>query len=431
MLQKTFKGGVHPRGEKDLAINQPIEETNLPKQVVIPLSQHVGAPCRPLVQKGDLVKVGQKIGDSDKFISAPVHSSISGTVKAVEKHLVFSGQKTDSVIIDSDGKQDVFDSIKPYPVLEKISADEIIKAVREAGIVGMGGAAFPTYVKLSPPPGKKIDSIIINAAECEPYLNADYRLMLEDVFNIAYGIDVIKKVLAVTKVYVGVEDNKPIAIDYLAKKLNRVEIVKLHTKYPQGGEKQIIKTILNREVPMGGLPADVGVAAFNVATCAQIAKTLKTGFPLIERVVTVSGKHLRKPSNLKVRIGTLYKEIIEQCGGVDGELAKVVCGGPMMGIAVPSLDVPVQKGTSGIIVFTKEEIAEMVPEVCIRCGKCSQVCPMNLNPNFLADYAERGDWKKCKELGALNCIECGCCSYICGSRRDIVQLIKLAKKKLT
>lgn len=430
IFTRTFVGGVHPKEEKYLTENLGIEDALLPKQAVIPLHQHTGAPCLPLVKKDDFVKVGQKIGDSDKFISAPVHASISGKVAAVEPRLNFMGQMVNSVVIDSDGKQDQADSIKPYPVIEKISIQEILKAIKDCGIVGMGGAAFPTHVKLSPPEGKKIDSLIINGVECEPYLTCDYRLMLDDVFNLAYGIDICKKVLGVGRAYIGIEDNKPVAIQYLKKKLNKVEVVSLKTKYPQGGEKQLIKAILKREVPSGGLPMDVGAVVVNVSTAAQIAKSLKTGMPLVERVITVTGKHLKRPANLKVKIGTSYRDLIDQCGGVEGEIRKVVSGGPMMGIAVPSLDVPVQKGTSGIVVFTEEEINEYTNEVCVRCGKCTEACPVYLNPSLLADYAEKGDWAMCKKLNAMDCIECGACSYACGSRRDIVQLIKLAKAEI-
>ncbi|NQU17832.1 MAG: electron transport complex subunit RsxC [Candidatus Saganbacteria bacterium] len=434
LFKNTFVGGIHPPEEKEFTEKLGIEEATLPKQVVIPLHQCTGFPYRSLVAKGDLVKVGQKIGDSDSAISAPVHTGISGKVVAVEPRLTFMGRMVESVVIDSDGKQDVSDSVKPHPVIEKISIQEIVEAVKNAGIVGLGGAVFPTHIKLSPPKEKRIDNLIVNGAECEPYLTCDYRLMLDDIFNLAYGIDIARKVLGVSKAYIGIEDNKPVAIDYLRKKLNRVEVRALKTKYPQGGEKQLIKTILNREVPSGGLPMDVGVMVLNVATCAQIAKTLKTGMPMIDRVVTVTGKYLRNPANLRVKIGTLYRDLIEECGGVDGTIRKVLCGGPMMGVAVPSLDIPVHKGTSGIVVFTQKEIDEMerdrYEEVCVRCGRCTEVCPVYLNPSLLADYAEKGDWEMCKKLNAMDCIECGACSFVCGSRRDIVQLIKLAKDNI-
>ncbi len=434
IFKRAFVGGIHPPEEKGLTEKLGIEEATLPKQVVIQLHQCTGLPYRSLVKVGDLVKVGQKIGESDKFISAPVHSSVSGKVVAVEPRLSFMGRMSVAVVIDSDGKQDVADDIKPYPVTEKISIKEIIAAVKDGGIVGLGGAVFPTHIKLSPPKDKPIDNLIINGAECEPYLTCDYRLMLDDVFNLAYGIDVCKKVLGVDKAYIGIEDNKPVAIQYLKKKLNRIEVVALKTKYPQGGEKQLIKSILNREVPSGKLPMDVSAMVMNVATCAQIARTLKTGMPLVDRVVTVTGKHLRRPANLRVKIGTSYRDLIEQCGGVDGVIRKIVCGGPMMGIAVPSIDVPVHKGTSGIVVFTKKEIEEEMDyskkDVCLRCGACTEVCPMSLNPSLLAEYAEAGNWEMCKKLNAMDCIECGACSYICNSRRDIVQLIKLAKGEI-
>lgn len=432
MFTKTFPGGIHPEYNKEITSLKPIEEAPLPKSVVIPLLQHTGAPCQPLVKVGDLVKVGQKIGDSDKFISAPVHASISGTVKTVEPRMNFLGAMVPSVVIESDGKDEKFEGVKPYPDLDSLSSEDIIKAVREAGITGMGGAAFPTHVKLSPPKEKKIDHLLINGAECEPFLTCDHRIMLEETNHLLYGIKALKKALNVKKASVVVEDNKKDAIQKLKLTLGKeAQVIEVETKYPQGGEKQLIKAVSNKEVPSGGLPMDVGFVVVNVGTIIQIAKTLRSGLPLYERVVTVTGKSLKESKNLMVRIGTSFGSLIEYCGGVTkGEIQKVVSGGPMMGIAVPSLEVSVVKGTSGILVFIDEEVLKDVPEACLRCAKCVDVCPVGLIPGIIADYAEKGDWDSAEKMGAMDCIECGACAYECVSKRNIVQLIKQAKAEI-
>jgi len=426
--EKTFTGGIHPDYSKELSSGKPIENAPLPRSVTIPLIMHTGAICDPLVKPGDLVKAGQKIGESSKYISAAVHASISGTVKAIEPRLCFTGALALSVVIESDGKNEAI-----MPAIEP----DVLKAIKEAGIVGMGGAAFPTHVKLSPPKDKPIEYLLINGAECEPFLTCDHRIMLEETELVLEGISLAAKLLKVEKVFIGIEGNKQDVIDNFKlqtsnfKTDHKLQIVKLETKYPQGGEKQLIKAITGREVPSGGLPYEVGVVVLNVGTCAQIAKTLHTGMPLIERVVTVTGKYLKEPKNLRVKIGTSFKELIEFCGGVtQGEIKKVISGGPMMGIAVPSLDVPVVKGTSGILVMIEEEARLPEPEYCLRCGKCVDICPQYLLPNYLADYSEKEKFEKCEKFGALDCIECGACSYVCASKRNLAQLIKLAKAEI-
>ncbi|MFA4967787.1 MAG: electron transport complex subunit RsxC, partial [Candidatus Margulisiibacteriota bacterium] len=327
----------------------------------------------------------------------------------------------DSIVIESDGKMEAHEDIKP-------PKGDLISIIREAGIVGLGGAAFPTHIKLSPPKDKKIDTLIINGAECEPYLTGDHRIIIEEAELVLQGINAVMKHLGVSNVYLGSEDNKREAIDRFKSKLR---IIELKTKYPQGGERQLIKAITGREVPSGGLPYDIGVVVLNVGTCAQIAKTLRTGMPLIERVVTVTGKHLKEPKNLRTRIGTLFSDLIDQCGGMNkGEIGKVVAGGPMMGVAVPSLDVPIVKGTSGILVMTEEEARIPDAAPCIRCAKCVDICPQYLLPNFLGDYSEHDRFDQAKKLGAMDCIECGACSYVCPTKRHLVQLIKLAKLEI-
>ncbi len=319
MFLKTFKGGVHPDYQKDLTSGKPAEKAAEPKQVSILLLQHSGAVNEPLVKVGDSVKVGQKIGDSDKYVSAPVHASVSGKVIKVEPHLCFTGAMVTAITIESDGKGEIYEGVKPYP--DNLSPSDILQAIREGGLVGMGGAAFPTHVKLSPPKDKKIDALLINGAECEPYLTCDHRIMLEEPDWIASGIDFLKKVLGVSDAYIVVESNKKDAVELLKQKILDVKVIEVETKYPQGGEKQLIKAAVGREVPSGGLPFQVGVVVVNVGTCAQVAKTIKTGMPVVERVVTVSGKHLKNPKNLLAKIGTSFKDLIDQCGGLkEGEI---------------------------------------------------------------------------------------------------------------
>ena len=431
---KSFRGGVHLKEEKELTRNKPIIQAKLPALVIIPMIQHTGVPCEPLVSVGDEVKVGQPLGDSQRFITAPVHASVSGKIKAIEDRLHPAlGKPVKSIVIQSDGKETVHESVKPYPNLDKLNKFDIRKIVRAAGMVGLGGGAFPTHVKLDPPHDKEIEYVILNGAECEPYLTCDERIMLEHTDEVVMGLKAIIKPTDAKKAIIGIESNKPKAIEVMRKAVENEESVKVivvKTKYPEGGEKQLIKALVGREVPSGGLPMDVKVVVNNVGTAQAIAHTIKTGMPLIERVVTVTGKKVKNPSNLRVKIGTPIKDLIDECGGVDGEIAKVILGGPMMGIAQWSLDVPVIKGTSGILILTKDEVEEVEAEPCIRCGKCVDVCPQYITPTTIARFAEFEKWDEAKTFGALECIECGACAYVCPSKIDLVQLIKLAKKEL-
>jgi electron transport complex protein RnfC len=404
-----------------------------PGLVYIPLQQHIGAACQPLVKPGDVVKLGQKIGEPGGFVGAPVHASVSGIVKDIRQVPHPSVGSGLAVVIENDGKDEPDDSITPGDI-SSMDADRIKELILEAGIVGMGGAAFPTHVKLSPPKEKPIDTVILNGAECEPYLTADHRLMLEAAEDVADGLKVIMKVLGVERAYIAIEDNKPDAVRIMTdtvKEVQGVDVTVLKTKYPQGAEKQLIYVVTGRQVPSGGLPMDVGVIVSNVGTSAAIARAIKTGMPLVERVVTVTGSGVAEPKNLMVRIGTSFMDVIQACGGFVEEPAKVISGGPMMGIGQYTLDVPVIKGTSGILVLTREEAKIPDVEPCIRCAKCVDACPMGLMPLMISAYALKEDYDNSEKFHAMDCIECGCCSYSCPAKRPLVQSIRVAKKMIT
>lgn len=429
----TFKGGTHPPHSKKATEGLAIERANEPKVVVIPMQQHIGAPCEPIVQVGDEVKVGQKIGEAKGFVSSPVHSGVSGKVTAIEPRLYSGGTAVTCIVIESDMKNTISDDITPKGSLSDLSAEDIKNIIKEAGIVGMGGAAFPTHVKLTPPPDKKVDTVILNGAECEPYLTSDHRLMLEHPEEVVFGLQALMKVLGVKKGYIGIETNKPDAIEKIfemAKGIEGIEVVALKTKYPQGAEKQLIHACTNREVPSGGLPADAGVVVNNVGTAAAVAKAIMTGMPLIERIVTVTGQGVNNPGNLMVKIGTSFREVIEQCGGLKGKTGKVIAGGPMMGITQFSLDVPVIKGTSGILVLTEEEARLPEPTNCIRCGKCVEACPINLMPVNLSAYSLANKHEQAEALNAMDCIECGACSFVCPAKRPLVESIRVSKREI-
>lgn len=433
MALGTFKGGVHPCYNKDATLGKPIESISLPEKVVIPLHQHTGAPCKPVVNVGDEVKIGQKIGDSDATLTAPIHASISGKVKAITEHPQSTGMDGMSVIIESDSFGTLDESIRPRDNVDRLNPEELIGIIKEAGIVGLGGAAFPTYFKLSPPKGKSFDCLLLNGAECEPYLSADHRLMVERPNDVVDGAKLLMKATGVKRVIIGIENNKPDAISALnkvAKDEEGIEIAGLDVKYPQGAEKQLIWAILRREVPSGGLPVDVGVVVNNVGTAVAVKEAVIHGSPLVRRVITVTGSCIREPKNLMVPIGTLVSDIIEICGGTQAPLKKLVVGGPMMGIAQHTTEIPVTKGTSGILLLSGEEVVLKDVLPCIRCGKCIEACPMNLMPLWLADYEEASRFDDCERLGALDCIECGCCSFICPSHRRLVEGIRLAKAEI-
>jgi len=431
-MSRKLVGGIRPceeKNTKDLTIKQAHE----PKKVVIPLHQHTGVPCQPLVKIGDEVKVGQKIGDINALITAPVHSSVSGKVVAIEPCPHPTGDIVPAIVIESDGKDTLSEEIKSRGNWETLSLEEIRKIVREAGIVGLGGAAFPTAVKLSSPKEKKIDTFILNGAECEPYLTADYRLMVERPQEIISGMKLLMRALGVEKGFIGIEDNKPEAIEKLRAKSEelgeKIEIVELKTRYPQGSEKHLIKVILNREVPSGGLPLDVGVVVNNVGTAFAVYEAVVKGLPLIKRVVTISGDGVKEAQNLEVKIGTLFQDLIDQCGGFDGKVGKIIMGGPMMGVAQYTTEVPVIKGTTGILVF-KDTLVTLLMRPCIRCGKCIDVCPMYLMPAMYALLVEHKKWEEVEKYNILDCIECGCCAYVCPSKIPLVHYIKYGKSEL-
>lgn len=422
-MPKGFRGGVHPPYSK-ITAGKKIELAKPPPIAILPLRQHVGAPCEPLVKKGDEVKVGQKVGESSATISAPIHSSVSGVVKDISVHPSPVGEEILSVVIESDGKDEWVEKVGMDP--EKSSKKEILEKIRECGLVGLGGAAFPTHVKLSPPPGKKIDTVIINGAECEPFITADHRLMLEQGEKVVEGTKIIKRVLDAGKAIIAVEDNKADAIENLRGLCgDGIEIVGLKTRYPQGDERHLIKALLGREVPAGGLPFDVGVVVQNVGTAKAVYEAVVNGTPLVERVVTVTGDVI-DPKNLLVRIGTPFSQLIEECRGTLGDPGKVIFGGPMMGIA-QAQDVPVIKSTTCVLVLSADKLFEEEEMPCVRCGRCVDACPMGLEPTFLASFAKRRDFGRCMEYSILSCDECGCCGYVCPSKIPLVQLIKYGK----
>lgn len=427
---KTFKGGVHPPHNKFYTEKKPTEVAKLPKKVIIPLSQHIGAPCEPIVKVGDLVKKGQKIGDSDADWSAPIHASTSGKVVAIEsRHHPEKGMAM-SIVIDADGKDEVFEEIKPPKPLEQLTSDEIKKIVREAGIVGMGGAAFPSHLKLTPPEGRDVEAILLNGSECEPYVTSDHRLMVERPGDIIFGLDVIMKATGVNKGIIGIEDNKPDAIKSMneaIKDRDDIKVVIVATKYPQGDKKQLIYAVTGKEVPKGGRSADAGVIIYNVGTAAAIADTIKTGMPFVERIVTVTGSGIKEPKNLIARMGTPFSELIEQCGGFKGEPGKIVMGGPMMGPAQYVIDVPVLKATFGILVFEKSEVKVFNRTKCIKCARCVEACPMRLLPVTISKFAEKKMWTEAEQYNAADCIECGSCGYVCPAHIPLTQLMRIAR----
>ena len=429
---KTFKGGVHPPENKELSEDKAVADLGLPSRVVLPLQQHIGAPVEALVAKGDEVLAGQMIGKPSGFVSVPLHATVSGKVKVVDQFSHPAGLPMLSVVIESDGEDKWVDDLvsRSQEEIDKLSGDEIKKIILDAGIVGLGGAAFPTHVKLSPPADKKIDTFILNGAECEPYLTTDYRQMMERGEDMVSGIKLLLRVLGCKDAYIAIENNKPKAIEALDKIVadqGGIEVSPLKTKYPQGGEKQLIQAITGREVPSGGLPMDVGCVVQNVSTVLAVYDAVTAGKPLHEKVVTVTGTACKKPGNYRVRIGTTVQELIEMVEGeIPENLGKAVMGGPMMGLSLPSLDVPILKSTNGLLL-----LAEPVPLTkhlpCIRCGSCVDACPINLIPCDLALAAENSRWDICRSYNVKDCIECGSCSYTCPAGRNLVQLIRFGK----
>lgn len=437
MAKFTFNGGIHPFDGKELSKEKPITEFFPKGEMVYPLSQHIGAPAVPLVKKGDRVLAGQKIAEAGGFVSAPVYSTVSGTVKGMEKRRVPAGSMTDSIIVENDGlfEEVTYEPVKP---VEELTREEIIDLVKEAGVVGMGGAGFPTHVKLSPKEPDRIDYVIANCAECEPYLTSDYRRMLEEPEKLIGGLKIELRLFPNARGILAVEDNKPDCIRKLrelTKEEPRIEVRALRTKYPQGSERQLIYAVTKRAIDSSRLPADAGCIVNNVDTMVAVHRAVAEGKPLMYRIVTVTGDAVAEPQNFKVRCGTDYSELLEAAGGLKCDAEKIISGGPMMGFALFDLHVPVTKSSSALLCMTKDEVAMYEPGPCINCGKCVEVCPGRVIPSRLADASEHGNEEMFLQYNGMECCECGCCSFVCPAKRQLTQSIKtmrkimLAKKK--
>ncbi len=432
---KTFSiGGIHPRDNK-LSCEAAIEALELPAVVTIPLSQHIGVPAIPVVQKGDRVKVGTLIGQANGFVSSNIHSSVSGTVTAVDAIPDAGGIRRPvvTIAVEGDEWEPAIDRSTTLVTQVKLPPEEVVEKIAAAGIVGMGGATFPTHVKLSVPPGKTAECLIINGVECEPYLTSDHRIMLERGAELLAGVGILCKALGVEKAYIGIENNKPDAIGHLtqlAARYDNIEIVPLRVQYPQGGEKQLIDAILRRQVPSGGLPIDVGAVVQNVGTALAVYEAVQKNKPLIERVVTVTGKSLTRPANYLVRIGTPVAALIEKSGGLPADSGKVIGGGPMMGRAVANLDAPVTKGTSGVLIMRGKEALRKRATACIKCAKCVAVCPMGLEPYLLSKMVYKGLAPQTETQRVIDCIECGSCAYVCPAHLPLLDRIRLGKAEV-
>lgn len=432
---KSFAiGGIHPR-EYKLSADSPIVSAALPRRVAVMLGQHIGAPARVMVARGDVVRVGTPVGRADGFVSAAVHSPVSGRVAGIDRVTDAGGYAQSAVLIDVEGDEwETTIDRRPDLVREcRLSPEEIMTKIADAGIVGLGGACFPTRVKLIPPPSTRVECLIVNGAECEPYLTADHRLMVEHAGEIAAGIHILMRALSVNKAFVGIEKNKPDAIARMNDAVSGyagISVVPLKVKYPQGGEKQLIEAVTGRRIGRGALPVSVGAVVQNVATVFAVYEGVQKNKPLIERVVTVTGRSLAKPSNLRVRIGTPVGQLIEACGGLPAGAGKIISGGPMMGKALVSVDVPVVKGCSGVLVMDEPESTRGVRRDCIRCGHCVDICPMGLEPYLLAALAERGDFERMEHECIMDCIECGSCQFACPSRLPLLDYCRLGKNKV-
>lgn len=430
MVKLTFVGGVHPYDGKALSKDKPIE-TVLPQgDLVYPLSQHIGAPASPIVAKGDRVLAGQKIAEAGGFVSAPIYATVSGTVKVLEPRKVVTGDMVMSIVVQNDGLYEEAD-IHPLKPLEEMEKEDILTAIREAGIVGMGGAGFPTAVKLSPKEPDKIEYVIANCAECEPYLTSDYRRMIEEPEKVVGGMKIILKLFDHAHGILAVEDNKPDCVRLLkelTKDEPRISVKALKTKYPQGAERTLIYATTGRQINSSMLPADVGCVVNNVDTICALYRAVTEGRPLMERIVTVTGDAIRCPRNFRVRIGMNYAELIDAAGGFKTEPEKIVCGGPMMGFALSTLDVPVTKTGTALLCLTHDEVRASAPGPCINCGRCVEVCPGRVVPSKLADCAEHFDEEGFLKLNGMECCECGCCSFICPAKRPLTQEIKSMRK---
>lgn len=433
---KTFSiGGVHPE-ENKLSAGSPIREAQLPKQAVFSMFQHIGAPANPVVKKGDVVKVGTLLGEAGGFVSAPIYSSVSGKVNKVDVVLDASGLRRMAVVVDVEGdewEEGIDRSTDLVKLADRPDLDSktIVDKIKAAGLVGMGGATFPTHVKLCPPPGKVAECVIVNAVECEPYLTADHRLILEHPDEILVGLQLVMKAVNVKKGYIGIERNKPDAIELMtekAKQYPEIEVVPLKVKYPQGGEKQLIDAVIKRQVPAPpALPIDTGAIVQNVGTIFAIYQAVMKNKPLIDRIITVTGKSLSKPSNLLARLGTPFSQLIDECGGLPEDTGKIIGGGPMMGKALLSIDVPMTKGSSGLLIMKEDEAKRAEAEPCIRCAKCVGACPMGLEPYLLSKVSELRDWDAAEQDDITSCIECGSCQFTCPSHRPLLDYIRLGK----
>ena len=425
----TFKGGIHPYDGKELSKNYPIEKYLPQGEMVYPLSQHIGAPAVAVVNKGDHVLAGQKIADAGGFVSAPIHASVSGTVKGIEQRLTATGSRVNSIIIENDQK---YESVEFVPAkLEDLSKQDIIKRIQDGGVVGMGGAGFPTHVKLSPKEPDKIEYVLVNGAECEPYLTSDYRRMLEEPEKVVEGLRVMLALFDNAKGFICIEDNKPDCIQKmqeLVKNEPRMEVKQLLTKYPQGGERCLINATTGREINSTMLPADVGCVVDNIDTVTAVYKAVILGQPVMDRIVTVTGDAINKPKNFTVLTGTNMEELIEAAGGLKANTAKIISGGPMMGFAMFDLHVPCIKTSSAFLCLEKDAVSEAEETACINCGRCVTVCPGHIIPARLATLAQKGDMETFQNMDGMECCECGCCSYICPAKRPLTQSIKSMRK---
>lgn len=442
MKIRTFSiGGIHPE-ENKLSNDAATQVAALPVQAIFPLSQHIGAPAKPVVAKGDKVKVGTMIAEAGGFVSAPIYSSVSGTVLKIDTAVDATGYRKPAIIINVDGdeweesidRSNKLETVEEHP---ELTPEEIVNRIKVAGVTGMGGAGFPTFIKLCPPPTAKAECVIINAVECEPYITADYRLMLEKSDEILVGLELLMKAAKVTRGYIGIETNKPQAIELLADKCAKkfggsayeVEVVPLKQRYPQGGEKQLIDAVINRQVPAPpAIPVNVGAIVQNVGTAFAVYEAVMKHKPLFERYTTVTGKKLRQPGNYLVRMGTPMKDLIAVCGGMPEEDSKVLAGGPMMGKALTSTDVPVCKGTNSVTILSGEDAVRKEPQPCIRCAKCVSACPMGLEPYLLAKLSAVSNWERCESEDIVSCIECGSCQFTCPAHRPLLDNIRLGKQ---
>ena len=442
MKIRTFSiGGIHPE-ENKLSNDATTQVAALPVQAIFPLSQHIGAPAKPVVAKGDKVKVGTMIAEAGGFVSAPIYSSVSGTVLKIDTAVDATGYRKPAIIINVDGdeweesidRSNKLETVEEHP---ELTPEEIVNRIKVAGVTGMGGAGFPTFIKLCPPPGAKAECVIINAVECEPYITADYRLMLEKSDEILVGLELLMKAAKVTRGYIGIETNKPQAIELLADKCAKkfggsayeVEVVPLKQRYPQGGEKQLVDAVINRQVPAPpAIPVNVGAIVQNVGTAFAVYEAVMKHKPLFERYTTVTGKKLRQPGNYLVRMGTPMKDLIAVCGGMPEEDSKVLAGGPMMGKAMTSTDVPVCKGTNSVTILSGEDAVRKEPQPCIRCAKCVSACPMGLEPYLLAKLSAVSNWERCESEDIVSCIECGSCQFTCPAHRPLLDNIRLGKQ---